>query len=137
MVFNGMKMRELRRRKRLTQQQMADLFEEKISKSMIGFYENGEEIPTESRIQDIAKVLEVEESELMGSSIEKNADQSALVEEYRTMLEFMKAEMTKLNDQNTILVKLLSSNFLRDNRAFGPDGKVIHLWPVIQKAAGY
>lgn len=130
---SGLKIRELREKRNL---KIGELGAEMgVSHQTITKWEESNPFPKGEKFQKICEFFGVDES-FFEVEPEKEKD-SALIEEYRTMLEFMKAEMTKLNDQNTILVKLLSSNFLRDNRAFGPDGKVIHLWPVIQKAAGY
>lgn len=120
-MFNGSKMRELRRKKDLTQEQLGELIG--VSKQMVGFYENGTEVPTEPRIQAIATALEVQEDIL--TSIMDSEKENALIEELKTINEFMKGEMTKLTDQMAKLTdqnsELIEQNLMLVKRVIGGD----------------
>lgn len=64
MVTFGQRLKELRKSKRLTQQQLADIFF--LNKSSISRYENGSQLPENEQLQKLADYFEVSIDYLLG-----------------------------------------------------------------------
>ena len=110
MIKFGEKLKYLRLKKQWTQQQMADLFNQKyhynIGKSAISQYENNKRIPEFFVLADLAEFLEVSLDYLIRGSDEKNVYINEHNETYRIVtdkndldLEIMAHEILHLAGQ--------------------------------------
>lgn len=74
MVTFGQRLKELRKSKRLTQQQLADIFF--LNKSSISRYENGSQLPENEQLQKLADYFEVSIDYLLGRDENPNPTSS-------------------------------------------------------------
>lgn len=79
MVNFGNRLKTLRIKKKLTQQQLADLLG--ITKSVISAYENGLRYPAYDVLIKIARIFKVSTDFLLGVEIKREIDTSGLTDE--------------------------------------------------------
>lgn len=79
LVNFGNRLKTLRIKKKLTQQQLADLLG--LTKSVISAYENGLRYPTYDVLIKIARIFKVSTDFLLGVEIKREIDTSGLTDE--------------------------------------------------------
>lgn len=96
MVEFGNRLRQLRKDRKLTQQQLAELIG--VKNGVISFYELGDRIPSPEVLRKLALALHVTADYLLG--IERNAtlDASGLDEQDRLVVQMM---IGRLREKNT------------------------------------
>lgn len=112
-TITGNIIRRLRKANDLTHKTLGEKIG--VGPSTISSYENSGTMPPVDKLEALAQVFGIKMSVLIGESEEASQQTPysigvELVEELRATLEYMKAEMSKLTDQNTILIKALIDN---------------------------
>lgn len=87
MVEFGNRLRQLRKEKRLTQQQLAELIG--VKNSVISFYEVGERIPSPDVLRKLALALHVTADYLLGIERSATLDATGLDEQDRQVVQMM------------------------------------------------
>jgi len=95
MVEFGCRLRELRKRRNLTQKQLADLIG--VKNSIISFYEVGDRMPSPEIIVKLAAVLHSSTDFLLGVEKGKTVDISGLDAEDETVIRMMVEQLRKKN----------------------------------------
>ena len=97
MVEFGDRLRQLRKDRKLTQQQLADLIG--VKNSVISFYEVGERIPSPDILRKLALALHVTADYLLG--IERTAilDATGLDEQDRLVVQMMIGRLREKNNR--------------------------------------
>ena len=87
MVEFGDRLRQLRKDRKLTQQQLADLID--VKNSVISFYEVGERIPSPDVLRKLALALHVTSDYLLGIERTATLDASGLDEQDRLVVQMV------------------------------------------------
>lgn len=95
MVEFGNRLRQLRKDRNLTQQQLADLIG--VKNSVISFYEVGERIPSPEVLRKLALALHVTADYLLGIERAALLDASGLDEQDRLVVQMM---ISRLREKN-------------------------------------
>lgn len=104
-MSTGEKIKELRKEKRMTQQELARLTG--INRITIGNYERGNRVPNIERIKPIAKILNVDANYF----IDMNNDNATsrykeIIEQQNKKIEALKEVISKINDIKDLMEEL-------------------------------
>ncbi len=97
MVEFGSRLRQLRKDRKLTQQQLAELIG--VKNSVISFYEVGERTPSPDVLRKLALALHVTADYLLGIEREATLDATGLDEEDRLIVQMMISQLRKKNQR--------------------------------------
>lgn len=97
MVEFGNRLRQLRKDRKLTQQQLAELIG--VKNSVISFYEVGERTPSPDVLRKLALALHVTADYLLGIEREATLDATGLDEEDRLVIQMMIGQLRKKNQR--------------------------------------
>lgn len=89
------RLRQLRKDRRLTQQQLAELIG--VKNSVISFYEVGERMPSPDVLRKLALALHVTADYLLGIERDATLDATGLDEEDRLIVQMMIGQLRKKN----------------------------------------
>lgn len=95
MVEFGSRLRQLRKDRKLTQQQLAELIG--VKNSVISFYEVGERTPSPDVLRKLALALHVTADYLLGIERDATLDATGLDEEDRLIVQMMIGQLRKKN----------------------------------------
>lgn len=97
MVEFGLRLRQLRKDRKLTQQQLADLIG--VKNSVISFYEVGERTPSPDVLRKLALALHVTADYLLGIEREATLDATGLDEQDRLVVQMMIGRLREKNQK--------------------------------------
>ncbi len=97
MVEFGSRLRQLRKDRKLTQQQLAELIG--VKNSVISFYEVGERTPSPDVLRKLALALHVTADYLLGIERDATLDATGLDEEDRLVIQMMIGQLRKKNQR--------------------------------------
>lgn len=97
MVEFGSRLRQLRKDRKLTQQQLAELIG--VKNSVISFYEVGERTPSPDVLRKLALALHVTADYLLGIERDATLDATGLDEEDRLIVQMMIGQLRKKNQR--------------------------------------
>ncbi len=106
----GMRLRELRKQNKMTQEELA--FKAGIDVSYLGFIERGQQSPTLRKIEALAKALKVEPSELFYFHNDKGFTKS-FTHTKNKLLNQVKAKDTKLYEILSTILNELQKAYLQ------------------------
>ena len=98
MVEFGIRLRELRMQKNLTQKQLAEQI--RVQNSIISFYENGDRLPSPETIIKLTAVFHVSADYLMGIEKTESIDVTGLDENDKKLVRSLVETLRNKNEKN-------------------------------------
>ena len=98
MVEFGVRLRELRKEKHLTQKQLAEQI--RVQNTVISFYENGDRLPSPEMIIKLSSVFHVTADYLMGIEKQESIDVTGLDENDKNLVRSLVNTLREKNGKN-------------------------------------